>query len=232
MEIRGPSYGRKLEPTRRGRYTAQTHDIALSQRTGALPEYRQRPKPDTVYPQGRNLREIEGGFMLDFPEIKFTKTLKQALEQSLKDRRTDRPVKWEVSEGRDGGIEIKVLGELASHWDLLPVSQQMTGMLQAGLGPDEMAGLMILFDGLHYIGNDGKGGVSLDVPSSGLDEKKYPSQMHVAKRQVKIIDSLLQLGFPDLAKQALKQIWIGFTWHLGFQRRDNFAEEAKELAWS
>jgi hypothetical protein len=52
--------------------------------------------------------------------------------------------------GDNNTVEIEALGDR-------PVSQRLSGMLQAGLEPDEMAELLVLFEGKYDINTDGKG---------------------------------------------------------------------------
>lgn len=114
-----------------------------------------RPRPSTV-----NQREPEGEpygsrFVLKIPEITLTPALKNALLQSM---RSDARVEdTEFRIGDNNTVEIEALGDRAFASDLMPVSQRLSGMLQAGLEPDEMAELLVLFEGKYDINTDGKG---------------------------------------------------------------------------
>ncbi len=59
--------------------------------------------------------------------------------------------------GDNNTVEIEALGDTAFASDLIPVSQRLFGMLQAGLEPDEMAELLVLFEGKYDLNTDGKG---------------------------------------------------------------------------
>jgi hypothetical protein len=176
------------------------YQTELADRTAGLIGYNDRPRPSTIYPQREPVGEYYGShFVLKFPEITLTPKLKEALLLSMQSDARDKSTEFRI--GDKETVEIEALGDRTFRSDLHPVNQRLLAMLQAGLEPDEMAELLLLFDGRFEITANTEGGVFF----SSVDREITPSHLF------KCIDKLLQLDFPGLAKDALREFhnnWV------------------------
>jgi hypothetical protein len=186
---------RRVEPTPYSLLFADSGGTRTTATAYAVGET--RPRPSTIYPQQREPEGEPYGsrFVLKIPEITLTPDLKNALLQSM---RSDARVEdTEFRIGDNNTVEIEALGDRAFASDLIPVSQRLFGMLQAGLEPDEMAELLVLFEGKYDINTDRKGGVALSLGDREITSADL----------CKCVDKLLQLGCPDLAKDGLRHLY-------------------------
>jgi hypothetical protein len=206
----GPTYGRTQPIRPANQKPANVKAGWARESVEELIRYDQRPRPSIVYPQQREARKIEGGFAIDFPELKPTPSLKRALlrtmESGVKNLKP-RPT-FSIVEGDRGGIELRMVGN-AGPSDLPYLTTGIMGMLQANLTSNEIADLLDLFDGLYVITNNGKGDVCLYVDQ--IDDKKYSGQIHLDEHQFKCITKLLDLGCVELAKNALEEFYKACT---------------------
>ena len=186
----------RVEPTPYSLLFADSGDTRTTATAYAVGET--RPRPSEPYPQQREPEGEPYGsrFVLKIPEITLTPALKNALQQSM--RRDARAKGTEIRISDKETVEIEALGDAALNWDLIPVSQRLLGMLQAGLEPGEMAEWLLLSDGGFQITTNGQGGVAL----SPGDREITPAHL------CKCVDKLLQLGCPDLAKDGLRHLFL------------------------
>lgn len=215
MEIGGSSFTRANAARPTGQAPANATASRMGETVSGLASYDRRPRPDTVYPaEPEPIGEPNGGyFFLEFPEIRLTPKLKEALSLSLKIDFQTEGTTIEISGGRKG-TRIEASGRGADKWLLIPLARRLFGMLQAGFTPDEYAELLVLFDNAYTTMADGKGGVGFFGSGNNNDEK-YPSQYHIARHNAECISKLLELKCPDLAREALVMMYNGFIFHTG-----------------